>query len=192
MHDKLLNETGGVSSEHERNNISNEDSNTSNDLVDVLGRISVKVNEVFTEGEKPHVFDETILTNMNEYNENELVEMTEKWLNIEDDEDVVNDDIEDMIREIENVDIIENENDSETDNKESSETELELKNVSTVTWNDTINALKDVKAYIQQENLVEDREIQVDKLIFDLQKIRVEKATKKKTCQDSIMKYMRK
>ena len=54
-----------------------------------------------TEGEKPHVFDESIITNMNEYNKNELVEMTKKWLNIEDDDDVVNDGIEDMIREIE-------------------------------------------------------------------------------------------
>ena len=37
MHDKLLNETGGVSLQHESSNISNEDSNTSSDLVDVLG-----------------------------------------------------------------------------------------------------------------------------------------------------------
>ena len=55
-----------------------------------------------------------------------------------------------------------------------------------------MKALNDLKAYVQQQNLGEETEIQVHKLAFDLQKIRIEKTTQKKSCQDSIMNYMKK
>ena len=61
-----------------------------------------------------------------------------------------------------------------------------------MSWNDAMKALNDLKAYVQQQNLGEETEIQVHKLAFDLQKIRIEKTTQKKSCQDSIMNYIKK
>ena len=114
--------------------------------------------------------------------------------NTPEDAEVKQDEIQEYIQMLESKNCGESEysgGDEEVQNKDNNvvmnEPEEDI-----ILWNEAIDAMDTIRKYIKQEDLGDETETKLDKLIFDIQKKKVGQRIKQSTCQDSIMKYLTK
>ena len=86
---------------------------------------------------------------------------------------------DDIQEHIENLEI--NERDEEIENNDNDVVMTELEG-DQVSWNNTVDAMQTICKYVKQEELGNETEAKLDKLIFDIQKKKVRKSIKQSTC----------
>ena len=181
----------------------NEDDDVGKDLSLMFSNLFLKARNMnATDGNPsmiPEVFTDTIVADSIEPNSKELLEIVDKWANIEDDEEIVFCEIEEMIEENETlirtkkemeVDCAEDMDSSSPDEMVKSDNAVVTLHNNDELWLDVEKGMRSLKQLIQNENLGDGVNTKVDRLMNDIHRLRISAKIEKKSCQESITRFI--
>jgi len=196
MNIDLINDVGSATKSrttHE-NTMTLNDHHTNEDLSSLFTKLSVQAHNIANDGGGSVLaLQDSILSDTEATKSDELHEIISKWVTIEDDAEVKQDDVEEYIEMLEsNCSGCADSGKGEDIQSNDKDVVMMEPDEDKVSWKDTVDAMQTIRKYVEQETLGDETEAKLDKLIFDIQKKKVGKRIKQSTCQDSIMKYFTK
>ena len=154
----------------------------SDELCDLMNSIQLKADEycVDTESNAGHVFKDTFVTDGESISQNDMECMVEVWINIEDDEDIVNELVEEAIHKLDIAETTSPDDDIGDDDEE-----MTVENINTpttrYTHQDAVQAFDILQSFMQQNKNPQEHKLALERLRHPVQKHHMQKPKKSPT-----------
>ena len=171
----INNEVGHASTPEWKKVVSND---TCNELCNLMNSIKLRANEcsIDTTTAVGNVFRDTFVTD-GDISNDDFHDMAEAWVNIEDNEDMINEIIDDELLLVDAID----KNLDDADNEDDEEEEIETSTEKKTKHVDVLEAFATIESYFAENMLTKEYQLSISRLRYGVQTHRTQKPKKSPT-----------
>ena len=173
----INNEVGHASTLEWKKVVSKE---TCNELCNLMNSIKLRANEssIDTTTAVGNVFRDTFVTD-GDISNDDLHDMAEAWIDIEDNEDMINEIVDDELILVDAI--VNDENLDDADKEEEEEVLLETSTVRETAHKDVLGAFATIESYLAENKLPKEHQLSISKVRYGVQTHRIHKPKKSPT-----------